>query len=94
MRHSFRYNFGTFEGAEISLIFHVSDTRQSCLCFTRSALQAGGHRFDPGHVHQSYSQTGIMTASALANAKAFEFLGVTECIRHSAACARAGGSAR
>jgi hypothetical protein len=51
------------------------------------ALQAGGHRFDPDHVHQRYSQTRIMTADALA--KAFEFLGVTgmHCSRHRL-CAR------
>jgi hypothetical protein len=29
------------------------------------------------HVHQRYSQTRIMTAGALANANAFEFLGMT-----------------
>jgi len=40
-------------------------------------LQGGGRHFDPDHVHQRYSQARIMTAGALANANAFEFLGVT-----------------
>jgi hypothetical protein len=43
----------------------------------RLACKEGGHRFDPDHVHQRYSQTRIMTAGALANANAFEFLGMT-----------------
>jgi hypothetical protein len=43
-------------------------------------LQGGGNRFDPDRVQQKYSQTGIMTAGAVANVNAFEFLGVSNAL--------------
>lgn len=59
-RRLIRDNFGTFERVGISLIFRVSDTRQSCLCFYRPALQAGGRGLESRHVHQGvrYRETG------------------------------------
>jgi hypothetical protein len=60
-----------------SVDFSCKRHQQSCLVFSLLALQAGGHRFDPGHVHHSCSQTRIMAAIGLGNTNAFEFLRVT-----------------
>jgi hypothetical protein len=38
---------------------------RSTLVFSPSALQAGGHRFDPGHVHQSFQSFVAISAEHL-----------------------------